>query len=193
MFRLVTLLDGATEADTVVLADADGYSTEPAAWAAYCASPEGFLGVGRHDSEGRLIELIVDQVLDNDDSPARWDRLARCLGVRVRTMPMALRPHQVVDINAVQRLITDIEADFSLRVSDPLWRRALCRSLHTEPLAMAGVVTAVHRLAHARVLDLYPDLRQLAAELPESIRIELRRHIGDPATGTGVAALRLGL
>ena len=193
MFRLVTLLDQDLGMDAVAYADADAYASEPAAWGAYCASSGGFSGIGRHDSDGRLVELIVDRVLDSAESGARCDRLSRDLGVRVRTVPMALRPSNVVDVRAVRQFVTDIERDLPRRVVEPLWRRSLCQDLSTEPLGMTGVLNAVQRLSWTAVLDLFPHLSDLADELPDSIRTELRRHISDPATVAGTAALRLGL
>lgn len=192
MFRLVTLLGDETEAHPVY-PDADGYGSEPAAWAAYAASPAGFCGVGKYNPDGRLVELIIDRVLDAEHGPQRWDQLARTLGVPVRTIPMALRAQRSVDIRAVRLITAEIEREFPRRVREALWRRALCRDLHTEPLAVAGVVDAVRGLSHWQVLDLFPHLQALAAELPDCIRTELRRHIGDKALGAGITALRLGL
>lgn len=191
MFRLITLL--VSDGHTVAYPEADGYSTEPAAWAAYSRRPEGLSGIGHHDADGRLIQLIVDQTLDPDGDVAGWNTLAVELGVRVRTVPMSLRLAPEVDVGAIQRLTVGIERQLPRRIGDPRWRAELCDTLGTEPLVLAGVVNAVHHLPYWAALDLYPYLQDLAAELPAPIRLELCRHVEDRMTGTGVAAARLGL
>jgi hypothetical protein len=196
MYRLVQLLRGGGAASVYV--DRDGYTSEAAAWVAYSAAATGFSGVGRFDMSGRLVEVVVYSVCGVDRAEDAFglaacpdcggtpvvDDLVRDLGVAVRPAPADVRR---------RALAARIAAELPGHVGDAGWRRWACAELAAEPGAADGVVDGVAVLADPDVLDLFPALQDLAAELPAAVRDGLRHAGGCGESPARVAAARLGL
>jgi hypothetical protein len=86
-----------------------------------------------------------------------------------------------------------IARELAGHVSDPVWRMELCAELAGNPAAVNGLLIGVGALGHRDVLDLYPDLCALGAQLPGGVHADLVRATVRPLSPAGVAALRLGL
>jgi hypothetical protein len=69
----------------------------------------------------------------------------------------------------------------------------LCAELARNPSAVNGLLIGVGALSHRDVLDLYPALCTLGAQLPVGVHADLLRATVRPLSPAGVAALRLGL
>ena len=58
---------------------------------------------------------------------------------------------------------------------------------------MNGLLIGIGALSHRDVLDLYPALCTLGAQLPATVHADLVRATARPLSPAGVAGLRLGL
>jgi hypothetical protein len=191
MFRLIHLQpDGDT---ATVHPDRDGYTSQHAAWAAYVLAPQNVVGVGRFDPDGRMVELVVDPTRTRDDEFVALDALVTALGASVRCMDLPMSNELRAGSKVVRLLSGRIRSELAGHVDDPVWRSSICTALAKEPLAIDGLVEAIRNLDDRQVLDLFPALWQLAAELPEGIRRQLRDSADQPLSNTWAAALRLGL
>lgn len=216
MFRLIQL--HADEGTARIGVDPDGYSNESAALAGFRSTPTTHFGVGRFDSGCALVEIIVDSVCGpRSDCPRpatvvhaetfqrlcddcafghsvlSLDELATRLGVAIRTAGvMASVGRHAADADA-GTLSNRIASEFAAHVADPLWRTDVCSELAGVPEAINGLLIGVGALSHRDVLDLFPALRSLAAQLPGCIHTELTRASARPLSPAGMAALRLGL
>jgi hypothetical protein len=216
MFRLIQL--HADDGTTHVGVDPDGYTNEFAALATYRSTPATFFGVGRFDGPGGLVEIIIDTVcgpLGDCPRPATvvhaetfqrlcdecafgltvlsLDELGVRLGVLVRPASVLAGAGRHAANDDASALSNRIARDLSMRVSDPAWRAGICAELAMRPEAMNGLLIGVGALSHRDVLDLYPSLRDLAAQLPVCVHAELLRGTARPLSPAGMAALRLGL
>jgi hypothetical protein len=219
MFRLIQLF--AIGDDALVDVDPDGYASELAAWAEFYATPVTFFGIGRFDADGRLVDITVDPVctaagtsglcrgstcvVETDgyhplcaDCGAWHDaislrELAKRLRVPVHTARRPAPAHATNGGDPTRGLSHRIARELAANVADAAWRRTVCRELATAPRAVNGLLIGVDALSDRQVLDLFPALRHLAAELPAGIHADLRRATEKPRSPAGMAALRLGL
>jgi hypothetical protein len=198
--------------------DPDGYPSEGAALAHYRATPGTYFGVGRFDIQGRLAEIIMDTLCGpTGDCPRpatvvhaeTFQRLCDtcAFGLDVLTVAeLATRLRVTVRLAPVLagsgRHATPAERcgagnriarEFASHVSDPVWRMDLCAELARNPSAVNGLLIGVGALSHRDVLDLYPSLCTLGAQLPIGVHADLLRATVRPLSPAGVAALRLGL
>ena len=215
MFRLIQL--HARHGIPRIGVDPDGYGTERGALARFRETPATFFGVGRFDGQGRLAEIIMDTVCTRGECAHPADmvhsetfqrlcetcafglkvltvaQLATRLGVSVRLAPALARSgrHAAPDegCTASNRIARELAAN----VSDPKWRKELCIQLARNPTSVNGLLIGVGALSHRDVLDLYPALCTLGAQLPLGVHADLVRATGRPLSPAGVAALRLGL
>ncbi|HET9519155.1 MAG TPA: hypothetical protein VFO77_15640 [Actinoplanes sp.] len=216
MFRLVQLhADGGIARIGV---DHDGYANERAALTGLRAAPATFFGVGRFDDTNTLIEVIVDSVCGPiGDCPRTatvvhaetyqrlcadcafgltvlsLDELAARLGVAVRHAQVFADTGRHAAAGDVHALSNRIAREFATHVADPVWRTDVCSELAGTPEAVNGLLIGVGALSHRDVLDLFPALRSLAAQLPMRIQADLLRASPRPLSPAGMAALRLGL
>jgi hypothetical protein len=219
MFRLIQLYGSDDKA--IVDVDPDGYTTELAAWAEFYATPVTFFGIGRFDSGGRLVDITVDPVCTASgtfglcrnstavvdveeyhplcaDCGAWHDaislrELARRLGVPVQTARRPVPQHAEPTGDPVRTLSHRIAREIATNVADAAWRHGVCAELTGKPRAVNGLFIGVGALSNRQVLDLFPALRSLAADLPPAIAADLRRATGKPRSPAGMAALRLGI
>jgi hypothetical protein len=215
MFRLIQL--HADDGTARIGVDPDGYTNEYAALAGFRTTPTTFFGVGRFTDADTLVEIIVDSVCGPfgdcprpatvvhaetfqrlcDDCAAGMtvlslDELATRLGVSVRRAQVfAGGRHATTD--DICSLSNRIAREFATNVADPLWRTDVCSELAGTPEAVNGLLIGVGALSHRDVLDLFPALRSLAAQLPVCIHAELLRASARPLSPAGMTALRLGL
>jgi hypothetical protein len=61
------------------------------------------------------------------------------------------------------------------------------------PEAVNGLLIGVGALSHRDVLDLYPALCALGAQLPAGVRADLRQASARPLSPAGMTGRRLGL
>jgi hypothetical protein len=216
MFRLIQL--HAEDGTARIGVDPDGYTNEYAALAGFRSTPTTFFGVGRFDAGNTLVEIIVDSVCGPfgdcphaatvvhsetyqrlcDDCAFGLDVLSLAeLGTR---LGVAVRPAQVfvgtgrhAAGDDVCSLSNRIAREFATHVADPVWRTDVCSELAGAPEAVNGLLIGVGALSHRDVLDLFPSLRSLAAQLPMCIHAELLRAAARPLSPAGMTALRLGL
>ncbi len=219
MFRLIQLY--ASDDNALVDVDPDAYTSELAAWAEFYATPTPFFGVGRFDTGGRLVDIVVDPVctaagksglcrgsttvVDTDeyhplcaDCGAWHDaislrELAKRLGVPVHTARRPAPAHDPTGGDPTRALSHRIARELAGSVADATWRRHVCHELTMIPRAVNGLFIGVGALSNRQVLDLFPALQQLAGELPAGIHADLRRAAEKPRSPAGLAALRLGL
>jgi hypothetical protein len=217
MFRLIQL--HAEDGEARIGVDPDGYTNEYAALAGFRSTPTTFFGVGRFDDGNALVEIIVDSVCGPfgdcprtatvvhsqtyqrlcDDCAFGLDvlslqELAVSLGVAVRPAQVfAGTPRHASGDDDVCSLSNRIARDFATHVADPLWRTDVCSELAGTPEAVNGLLIGVGALSHRDVLDLFPSLRSLAAQLPVCVHAELTRAAARPLSPAGMTALRLGL
>jgi hypothetical protein len=218
MFRLIQLY--ASEDNALVDVDPDGYATELAAWAEFYATPVTFFGIGRFDSDGRLVDITVDPVctaagasglcrnattvVDTEryhplctDCGAWHDaislrELAKRLGVPVQAARRAA-PVTPATTDPVRALSHRIARELATRIGDAQWRQVVAGELARSPRAVNGLFIGVGALSNRQVLDLFPALQHLASLLPIGIHTDLCRAAGKPRSPAGMAALRLGL
>jgi len=216
MFRLIQL--HAHHGIPRISADPDGYAHERAALERYRATPATFFGVGRFDSRGRLAEIIMDTIcgpLGDCPRPAvviqagtfqrlcdtcafgrevlTVPQLAARLGVAVRLAPVLAPSGRHAAVEPGWHAGNRIAREFAAHVEDPVWRMDLCAELARNPGAVNGLLIGVGALSHRDVLDLYPALCTLGAQLPAGVHHDLLRATVRPLSPAGVAALRLGL
>jgi hypothetical protein len=216
MFRLIQL--HADDGTARIGVDPDGYTSEYAALAGFRSTPATFFGVGRFDAGNTLVEIIVDSVcgpLGDCTRPATvvhaetyqrlcddcafgmsvlsLDELSTRLGVVVRTGQVFAGAGRHAAPDDVCSLSNRIAREFASHVADPMWRTDVCSELAAVPEAVNGLLIGVGALSHRDVLDLFPALRSLAAQLPVCIHTELLRASARPLSPAGMAALRLGL
>ena len=216
MFRLIQL--HADDGTARIGVDPDGYTNEYAALAGFRTTPTTFFGVGRFNDGHTLVEIIVDSVCGPfgdcprpatvvhadtfqrlcDDcavglSVLSLDELATRLGVGVRRAPVFAGTGRDATTDDICSLSNRIAREFATNVADPLWRTDVCSELAGTPEAVNGLLIGVGALSHRDVLDLFPALRSLAAQLPVCIHAELLRASARPLSPAGMTALRLGL
>ena len=216
MFRLIQL--HAQDGIPHIGVDPDGYVSERAALARYRAAPATWFGVGRFDAEGTLAEVIVDTVcgpLGDCPRPATvvhaetFQRLcdtcaaglavltvpdlAVRLGIAVRLAPALARSGRHAAAEFACTAGNRIARELATRITEPRWRAELCAELGRNPGAINGLLIGVGALSHRDVLDLFPDLCALGAQLPAVVHADLARATVRPMSPAGVAALRLGL
>jgi hypothetical protein len=216
MFRLIQL--HADDGSARIGVDPDGYTNEYAALAGFRSTPTTFFGVGRFDEGDTLVEIIVDSVCGPfgdcprpatvvhaetyqrlcDDCAFGLDvlslaELANRIGVTVRPAQVFAGPGRHAATDDVCGLSNRIAREFASHVADPSWRTDVCTELAGTPEAVNGLLIGVGALSHRDVLDLFPALRSLAAQLPVCIHAELRRASVRPLSPAGTTALRLGL
>ena len=216
MFRLIQLHteDGVPR----IGVDPDGYVSARAALVRYRTAPATWFAVGRFDHEGTLTEVILDPICGLDGACQRpasvvhaktFERLcetcasgldvltvpqlARRLGIACRLAPSVARFRQTSLGGLRSPAGNRIAREFADHVPDPAWRRDLCAELTQSPTALNGLLIGAGALSHRQVLDLYPALCALGAELPVLIRADLARATARPLSPAGVAGLRLGL
>jgi hypothetical protein len=119
--------------------------------------------------------------------------LALHLGVVVRMAPVLAPSGRHAAPDETYSASNRIAREFATHVDDPVWRMELCAELARTPSAVNGLLIGVGALSHRDVLDLFPALRSLAAQLPGCIHTELTRASARPLSPAGMAALRLGL
>jgi hypothetical protein len=216
MFRLIQL--HAERGIPRIGVHPDGYPSEDAALARYRATPGTYFGVGRFDIQGRLAEIVTDTLCGpTADCPRpatvvhaeTFQRLcdscafglevltvaelANRLSVRVRLAAvLAGSGRQAVPYEGCSAA-NRIAREFASHVNDPVWRTDLCTELARNPSAVNGLLIGVGALSHRDVLDLYPWLCALGAQLPIGVHADLLRATVRPLSPAGVAALRLGL
>jgi hypothetical protein len=216
MYRLIQL--HADDGTARIGVDPDGYTNEYAALAGFRTTPTTFFGVGRFDETNALVEIIVDSVcgpFGDCPRPATvvhtetyqrlcddcafglnvlsLDELATRLGVAVRPAQVFAGTGRHAADDDVCSLSNRIAREFATHVADPLWRTTVCSELAGTPEAVNGLLIGVGALSHRDVLDLFPSLRSLAAQLPVCIHAELLRASARPLSPAGMTALRLGL
>jgi hypothetical protein len=215
MFRLIHV--HARHGIPSIDVDPDGYASERAALARFRETPATFFGVGRFDIQGRLAEVIMGTVCRTDDcgQPAQvvhadtfrrlcdtcafglevltLAQLSYRLGVAVRPAPVLARSGRHAAAEEGCAAGNRIARELAAHVGDPIWRLELCTELARNPGAVNGLLIGVGALSHRDVLDLYPALCTLGAQLPVGIRADLLRATVRPLSPAGVAALRLGL
>jgi DNA-binding Lrp family transcriptional regulator len=94
-----------------------------------------------------------------------------------------------VDLGRLDRIAREL----ATHVTDATWRAQVCAGLARTPEAVNGLLIGVGALSHRDVLDLYPALCALGAQLPVGVHADLLRATVRPLSPAGVAALRLGL
>jgi hypothetical protein len=216
MFRLIQL--HADDGTARIGVDPDGYTNEYAALAGFRTTPTTFFGVGRFNEGNTLVEIIVDSVcgpFGDCPRPATvvhaetfqrlcgdcaaglsvlsLDELAIHLGVGVRRAQVFAGTGRDATTDDICSLSNRIAREFATNVADPLWRTDVCSELAGTPEAVNGLLIGVGALSHRDVLDLFPALRSLAAQLPVCIHAELLRASARPLSPAGMTALRLGL
>jgi hypothetical protein len=216
MFRLIQL--HARHGIPRIGVDPDGFASERAALARFREQPAAFFGVGRFDIQGRLAEIIMDTVCGPlGDCPRTASvvhgetfqrlcdtcafglqvltvpELAHRLGVAVRLAPVLARSGRHAAPEEGYSAGNRIAREFASHVGDPIWRMELCAELARNPSAVNGLLIGVGALSHRDVLDLYPALCTLGAQLPVGVHADLLRATVRPLSPAGVAALRLGL
>lgn len=219
MYRLIQLY--ASEDTPLVDVDPDGYTTELAAWAEFYATPVAFFGVGRFDGESRLVDITVDPVCTaagtsglcrNSTTVVDVERyrplctdcgawhdaislreLSKRLGVPVNIARRATPAPVPLAADPVRALSHRIARELSMNITDDGWRRLVGAELARMPKAVNGLFIGVGALSNRQVLDLFPALLSLAAELPAVIHTDLSRAANKPRSPAGMAALRLGL
>lgn len=177
-----------------------------------------FFGLGRFDVRGRLAEIIMDTACGSiDDCPRpasvvhagtfqrlcdtcaygldvlTVEELAARLGVAVRLAPAMARSGRHAPAQHRWGAGNRIAREFASHVTDPAWRTELCTELARNPSAVNGLLIGVGALSHRDVLDLFPALCALDAQLPVGVHADLLRATARPLSPAGVAALRLGL
>ena len=198
--------------------DPDGFASERAALDGCRAAPGLFFGVGRFDIRGRLAEIVMDTACGSAGDCPRpasvvhaesFQRLcdtcafgldvltvgevAAQLGVAIRLAPAMARSGRHAAAENRWGTGNRIACEFASHVSDPVWRVELCAELARNPSAVNGLLIGVGALSHRDVLDLYPALCALGAQLPVGVHADLLRAAVRPFSPAGVAALRLGL
>ena len=216
MFRLIQL--HAHHGVPSIGVDPDAYASERAALARYRTAPAMYFGVGRFDEEGTLAEVIMDAVcgpIGDCPRPAEVvhaqtfqrlcdtcafglevltvPELAVRLGIAVRLAPVLARSGRHAAAEFACTASNRIAREFATHVTDRVWRMELCAELARTPNAVNGLLIGVGALSHRDVLDLYPALCSLGAQLPGSVHSDLSRATVRPLSPAGVAALRLGL
>jgi hypothetical protein len=216
MFRLIQLQ--ARHGIPTIGIDEDGYGSEHAALARYRETPSAFFGIGRFDPAGRLSEIIMDTVcgpVGECPQPAvvvhaetfqrlcdtcsfgldalTLPELAMRLGVVVRMAPVLARSGRHAAPEEGCSASNRIAREFASHVTDADWRAELCVELARTPTAISGLLIGVGALSHRDVLDLYPALCTLGAQLPVDIHDDLLRATTRPHSPAGVTGLRLGL
>jgi hypothetical protein len=196
----------------------DGFVSERAALDGCRAAPGLFFGVGRFDIQGRLAEIVMDTACGSTGDCPRpasvvhaetlqqlcdtcafgldvltVGELAARLGVAVRLAPVLARSGRHAAAETRWGVGNRIAREFASHVGDPAWRVELCAELDRNPTAINGLLIGVGALSHADVLDLYPALCALGAQLPVGVHADLLRATVRPLSPAGVAALRLGL
>lgn len=198
--------------------DPDGFASVRAALDGCRATPGMFFGAGRFDIQGRLAEIVMDTGCGSAGDCPRTasvvhaktferlcdtcafgldvltvDELAARLGVAVRPAPAMARSGRHAAVENRWGAGNRIAREFASHVSDPVWRVELCAELARNPSAVNGLLIGVGALSHRDVLDLYPALCALGAQLPVGVHADLLRATVRPLSPAGVAALRLGL
>jgi hypothetical protein len=198
--------------------DPDGFTSERAALDGCRAAPGSFFGIGRFDIRGRLAEIVMDtacgptgdcprpaSLVHADTFQRLCDtcafglevltvvELAARLGVAVRLAPAMARSGRHAAAENRWGAGNRIAREFASHVRDPVWRMELCAELTRNPSAVNGLLIGVGALSHRDVLDLYPALCALGAQLPVGVHADLLRATVRPLSPAGVAALRLGL
>ena len=216
MFRLIQL--HARYGVPRIGVDADGFASERAALARCRERPASFFGVGRFDPRGGLAQIIMDTACGPiGDCPraatvvhaTTFQRLCDtcAFGLEVLTLTelshrlgVAVRLAQVLAPSGRHAAVEEgghagnrIAREFASHVGDPIWRLDLCAELARNPSAINGLLIGVGALSHRDVLDLYPALCTLGAQLPVGVHADLLRASARPLSPAGVAALRLGL
>jgi hypothetical protein len=216
MFRLIQL--HAAHGNPRIGVDPDGYPSAHAALARNRAAPGTYFGVGRFDIQGRLAEIIMDTpcgptggcprpatVVHAQTFQRLCDtcaygldvltvaQLATRLRVTVRPAPVLAGSGRHVAPQEGCGVGNRIAREFASHVSDPVWRSDLCAELARNPGAVNGLLIGVGALSHRDVLDLYPSLCTLGAQLPIGVHADLLRATVRPLSPAGVAAFRLGL
>jgi hypothetical protein len=216
MFRLIQL--HSVHGIPRIGVDPDGFASERAALDGCRASPGLFFGLGRFDIRGRLAEIVMDTACGSTGDCQRpasvvhaetferlcdtcaygldvltIEELAARLGVAVRLAPAMARSGRHAAAENRWGAGNRIAREFASHVSDPAWRMELCTELARNPSAVNGLLIGVGALSHRDVLDLYPALCALAAQLPVGVHADLLRATSRPLSPAGVAALRLGL
>ncbi|HEV8172033.1 MAG TPA: hypothetical protein VGP91_00140 [Actinoplanes sp.] len=216
MFRLIQL--HAAHGIPRIGVDPDGYPSEHAALARNRATPATYFGVGRFDINGRLAEIIMDTrcgptgdcphpatVVHAETFHRLCDtcayglevltvaQLATRLRVTVRLAPVLAGSGRHAAPQEGCGVGNRIAREFASHVSDPVWRTDLCAELDRNPSAVNGLLIGVGALSHRDVLDLYPSLCTLGAQLPIGVHADLLRATVRPLSPAGVAAFRLGL
>ena len=216
MFRLIQIQ--ADHGVTRIGVDPDAYASERAALARYRVSPVAFFGVGRFDEEGTLAEVILDTMcgpLGDCPRPASvvhaqsFQRLcdtcsvglevmsvadlSRKLGIAVRMARVLARSGRHTAAEFACTASNRIAREFAAHVGDPDWRTEVCAELARTPSAVNGLLIGIGALSHRDVLDLYPALCALGAQLPAAVHADLLRATARPLSPAGVAGLRLGL
>jgi hypothetical protein len=216
MFRLIQL--HAQRGIPRIGVDSDGFPSEDAALARYRATRGTHFGVGRFDHRGRLAEIVMDPLCGpTGDCPRpatvvhaetfqrlcdtcaygldvfTVEQLANRLRVTVRLAPVLAGPARRAAPHEGWGAGHRIAREFASRVGDPAWRTELCAELSRNPSAVNGLLIGVGALSHRDVLDLYPSLCALGAQLPIGVHADLLRATVRPLSPAGVAALRLGI
>jgi hypothetical protein len=198
MFRLIQL--HARHGIPRIGVDPDGFASERAALARFREQPAAFFGVGRFDIQGRLAEIIMDTVCGPlGDCPRAasvvhgetYQRL--CDTCAFGLAPVLARSGRHAAPEEGYSAGNRIAREFASHVGDPIWRMELCAELARNPSAVNGLLIGVGALSHRDVLDLYPALCTLGAQLPVGVHADLLRATVRPLSPAGVAALRLGL
>ncbi len=216
MFRLIRL--HARHGMPHIGVDPDAYASERAALARFRATPATYFGVGRFDAAGALAEVIMDTACDDagdcprpatavhaetyrrlcDTCASGLDvltvaELALLLGIVVRPAPVPARSGRHAAAEFACTAGNRIARELATHITDADWRAELCAELGRNPGAVNGLLIGVGALSHRDVLDLYPALCTLGAQLPTFVHADLMRATARPASPAGVAALRLGL
>ena len=216
MYRLVQL--HADDGIPRIGVDPDGYTSEHTALAAFASAPARFFGVGRFDSAGELIEILMDTRCGPAGTCPRpatvvhaetFQRLcgtcafgldvlhptelALWLGITVRTPQVLAASGRHARPDESCATTNRIAREFAGGVVDPVWRTDVCDQLARMPEAVNGILIGVGALSHRDVLDLYPSLCALGAQLPAGVRADLRQASARPLSPAGMTACRLGL
>ena len=216
MFRLVQL--HADDGIPRIGVDPDAYTTEQTALAAFTAAPARFFGVGRFGPDGGLVEIIMDTRCGPVGSCPRTatvvhaetfqrlcgtcafgldvlnpTELALWLGITVRTPQVLAASGRHARPDESCAVSNRIAREFAVAVNDAAWRDDVCALLARMPEAVNGLLIGVGALSHRDVLDLYPALCALGAQLPAGVRADLRQASARPLSPAGMTARRLGL
>lgn len=216
MFRLVQL--HADDGIPRIGVDPDGYTTEHTALAAFTAAPSRFFGVGRFGPDGELIEIVMDTRCGPAGNCPRTatvvhaetfqrlcgtcafgldvlhpTELALWLGITVRTPQVLTASGRHARPDDSCALSNRIAREFVAGVSDATWRADLCAQLAQLPETINGLLIGVGALSHRDVLDLYPALCALGAQLPAGVRADLLQASARPLSPAGMTGRRLGL